>query len=481
MQTTFFFYDLETSGTSPKSDRIMQFAGQRTDMELNKIGEPLDILVKLTPEVLPSPYAVLVNRITPQQTIDEGYSEPELLKIFHEQISLPGTIFVGYNNIRFDDEFMRHTNYRNFYDAYEWHYQDGRSRWDLLDVARMMRALRWDGIVWPFDSKGNPSNRLELLTGANSINHQNAHNALADVEALIGLAKLMKQSQNKLFNYLLSVRSKDKVVGIISSGKPFVYSSGRYASDYEKTTIVSLISLPKNSYGDVVFDLRFDPQGLLELSEAEVAEALSYKKTGSENKKDLPIKFFKINKCPAVAPLAVVDQRAADRIKIDLSTVEQNNQKLDKYRGSIKALLSKVLARLEAESQQQSTLLISEFDVDEMLYDGFFGSGDKAKMKKVVALDKASIAEFEIKFEDDRLNNLFPIYKARNFPDKLDEREYLLWEKFRQNKLLGHKKASSLLESYFKQIEELKKSDQLSESDKFILEDLFLYGQSIMP
>jgi exodeoxyribonuclease I len=481
MKNTFVFYDLETSGTSPKQDRIMQFASQRTDMDLNKIGDPVNLLVKLTPEVLPSPYAILVNRISPQQTLDEGYSEPEFLKIFHQQVSLPGTIFVGYNNIRFDDEFMRYTNYRNFYDAYEWHYKNGRSRWDLLDVARMMRALRWDGMNWPVDSKGQPSNRLELLTSANAISHKDAHDALADVEALIEIARLMKKSQAKLFDFLLLNRSKEKVLSIVGGGKPFVYSSGRYASEHEKTTVVSLISLPGVFQGDIVFDLRHDPEEFLALSDSEIAGGLSYRRKNSEEKKDLPVKLFKANKCPAIAPLGVIDKKAAEKIKIDLNVIEQNRQKLEKSRQDIEVLLKKALKMLESENQKQSTMLISEFDVDEMLYDGFIGGADKSKMDKVTSLDKSTIAEFEIAFKDDRLNNLYPIYKARNYPDKLSPDEYLAWEKFRQYKLLNQKNAQSPLEKYFKQIEEIKSSTELSESNKFILEDLILYGQSIAP
>jgi exodeoxyribonuclease I len=221
----------------------------------------------------------------PRQTLEEGYSEAEFLKIFHEKVSLPGTIFVGYNNIRFDDEFMRHTNYRNFYDAYEWHYKDGRSRWDLLDVARMMRALRWEGMNWPVDSLGKPSNRLELLTAANSISHQDAHDALADVEALIELAKLMKKSQPKLFGFLLSHKSKGSILDIVGRGEPFVYSSGRYPSEHEKTTIVSLISFPRQLKGIVAFDLRHDPDELLALSENEILSGLSYKKRNSKERK----------------------------------------------------------------------------------------------------------------------------------------------------------------------------------------------------
>src|ERR1700741_3342223 len=163
MSTSFYFYDLETSGVNPREARIMQFAGQRIDMGLNPIGEPHNIIVRLTDDVVPDPDAILITGITPQQTITDGVTEAEFLKQFHEEVAVPGTIFVGFNTVRFDDEFMRYIQYRDFYDPYEWQYADGKSRWDLLDVVRMTRALRPEGIEWPVDSKGVATNRLETL------------------------------------------------------------------------------------------------------------------------------------------------------------------------------------------------------------------------------------------------------------------------------------------------------------------------------
>jgi exodeoxyribonuclease-1 len=145
MAASFFFYDLETSGISSRGARIMQFAGQRTNLELQPIGEPVNALIKLTPDVVPEPDAIMITGITPQLTMVDGYTEAEFLKFFYEEVVQPDTIFMGYNSVRFDDEFMRFLHYRNFYDAYEWQWVDGCSRWDLLDVVRMTRALRPDG------------------------------------------------------------------------------------------------------------------------------------------------------------------------------------------------------------------------------------------------------------------------------------------------------------------------------------------------
>ena len=263
MEQSFFFYDLETSGLNPREDRLMQFAGQRTDLELNPIGEPVNILVRLSEDALPSPMAISVTGITPQETLREGMSESEFCKFVSEEIFTPGTIAVGYNTVRFDDEFMRATFWRNFYDPYEWQWKDGRSRWDMLDVVRLTRALRPEGIEWPVNEKGAPTNRLELITALNGISHEHAHDALSDVYATIAVAKLIKEKQPKLFDYLLKMRNKNEVKKLINleNKKPVVYASGRYSSEFNKTTVVFPLTSSRNG-NILVFDLRYSLDGL---------------------------------------------------------------------------------------------------------------------------------------------------------------------------------------------------------------------------
>ena len=206
-EPTFFFYDLETSGLNAREDRIMQFAGQRTDLNLNKIGDPVNILVKMTDDTLPSPQAIMVTKITPQSTLADGLTEAEFCQYLTDEIFTENTCVVGYNSVRFDDEFMRHLFWRNFRDPYEWQWADGRSRWDLLDVVRLTRALRPEGINWPVVD-GKATNRLELLTKENGISHEHAHDALSDVEALISVTKLIKEKQPQLYDYLYKIRGK---------------------------------------------------------------------------------------------------------------------------------------------------------------------------------------------------------------------------------------------------------------------------------
>jgi exodeoxyribonuclease I len=474
MATSFYFYDLETSGVNPRDARVMQFAGQRTDMDLKPIGEPHNLLIRLSDDVVPEPEAILITGITPQQTIADGIREAEFLKLFHAEVAIPGTIFVGYNSVRFDDEFMRFMHYRNFYDPYEWQYTDNKSRWDLLDVVRMTRALRPEGIEWPVDSKGKPTNRLELITKVNNIDHVGAHDALSDVKAVIDVAKLIKQKQPDLFNYLLKMRDKKVIAELVEKGQPFIYSSGKYPSEFEKTTAVVSISKHPKRQGVLVYDLRHDPTPFIGMNSADMAEAWRWKKDDPSPR--LPVKTLQYNRCPAVAPMGVLNEESAKRLQLSTEVISENLAKLKQAN-----LTPTVLEALELlDKQQQTSFLQDEQEVDARLYEGFMNDRDKTNCRVVRAAGADELSSLDLSFKDDRLESLLPLYKARNFPGTMTDEERLAWEKFRERKLLAGKQ-NSRLARFFNRLAELAARKDLSSQDHYLLEELQLYGQSIMP
>lgn len=463
---TFFFYDLETSGLNARSSRVMQFAGIRTTLDLEPIGEPFNVLVRLSDDVLPDPYAVMVTGITPQQTLSDGISEREFCRMLIEEVFMPDTITVGFNNVRFDDEFIRHTLWRNFYDPYEWAWSDGRSRWDMLDVARMTRALRPEGITWPTDAEGKPVNKLELITHANGLDHAKAHDALSDVEALIAVARLIRNKQPKLFDYLLENRDKRKVAALVNleDPRPFVYASGRYGSAFDFTTVAFPIAPGIKPGGVLVYDLRVDPEKFKNTSPKALAEVMFATR---EQRKDpdyvtLPVKELSYNKCPAVAPLGVLDAAAQDRIKLALTTIESHVKKLD--------AMSDFGARIR-EAFEMREPYAPAADVEDKLYDGFINDKDKGRMAAVRAAGSNELADFHPDFADERLTELLLRYKARQFPESLSDDERTAWEEYRASKL------SQALPNYMKQLQSL----AVSGADTFLLEELQLWAESIVP
>ncbi len=451
MAQTFFFYDLETSGLNPRDDRIMQFAGIRTDLEFNQLGEPINLLVKLDEDTLPSPEAIMVTKITPQQTRLDGLSEREFCDFVSNEIFTPNTIAVGYNSVRFDDEFMRATFWRNFYDPYEWQWKDGRSRWDLLDVVRLTRALRPEGIEWPFRSDGAPTNRLELITKLNDIEHAHAHDALSDVEALISVTKLIHDKQPKLYQYLFTMRDKKQVMKLVSLDcpRPFVYACGEYPSEFNKASVVYPIAPGKNG-SILVYDLRHDVEKL------------------PKSETYFPVvKELAPNKCPAVAPMGVLDVEDGWRkIGLEKAAVEENLQKLLSH----PEFITQVKNRPEPEYTKS-------IDAENALYDGFLEDADRIRVETVRNADSTKLKNFHPPFRDKRLPEILLHYKGRNFPEIMTEQETVSWEKFRTERL--NRQAPGFLKA-LQNLQATGKTLRGDEADPYILEELSLWYQSLI-
>ena len=472
---SFYFYDLETSGVNARTSRIMQFGGIRTDEDF-AIQDEWMTHVALTDEVLPEPDAVFITEITPQMTQQDGLTEAEFLAEFSKRALKRNTTIVGFNTIRFDDEFMRYTLWRNYYDAYEWQWRDGRSRWDLLDVVRMMRALRPEGIEWPIED-GKPTNRLELLTKANNIDHGDAHDALADTRATLELAKLIRQKQPKLFDFLLEARKKEVVIEHISPKKPrpFVYTSGRYSSDYEKTTAaIVLAPHPTNSNGHLVYDLRVDPTQFADWTTQQIAQRafMSYRDRQESGLDEFPVKILQVNKAPAVAPLGVLDDTAQKRIKLSVADIESNLKKL----ASMENFAQRVYDAWNRDNNFRSAN-----DPDVQLYDGFLNDDDREHMRHVQKLSGSELKGLTPPFKDDRLKQMWPRYVARNFPNALSDDQRQDWEAYRARRLSEGVAGSLTLERYFRRLQQLAQRSGLTEQQQFLLEEMQLYGQSIAP
>ena len=469
MAQTFFFYDLETSGLNAREDRIMQFAGRRTSMDLTPIGESYNMLVALSDDTLPNPDALMVTGITPQKTVDEGYSEAQFARILNDEIFTPDTIVVGFNNVRFDDEFIRHLLWRNFYDPYEWCWKDGRSRWDMLDVVRMTRALRSEGISWPLDDAGEPTNRLELITRENGIAHKNAHDAMSDVDALIDVTKLIRNKQPQLFEYLLKMRDKKEVVKLVNvdDKKPFVYSSGRYDKEFAKTTVALPLAAGRNG-NVVVYDLRYDPTPFIDLSESELAHKVytSWQERQAEDFVKLPVKELQPNRCPAVAPLGVLAHGGGwAKISLDAETIAKHQKILLAHPEFAEKL------RTIFENKPEFT---RSPDPEAQLYDGFLNDRDRLRAEAVRNASERELADFHPNFADERLPGLLLHYKARNFPKTLSGDEREMWQTWRAARI------QTQLPKYMAALQRFAAS-VLDPDKEFIVQELQLWAESILP
>lgn len=431
---TIYWYDFESFGANARRDRPSQFAGIRTDEELNIIGEPLVIYCKPADDFLPDPMACLITGITPQQALDKGLAEVEFIAQIHQQFSEPDTCVAGYNSLRFDDEMTRQLLYRNFYDPYEREWRNGNSRWDIIDMLRLCAALRPDGIVWPKKEDGSNSFKLEQLSVANGIEHSDAHDALADVIATIEMAKLVKCKQPKLYDYIFQLRHKKKVMAQfdLASKKPLLHVSMMYPANVGCLALVMPICPhPENNNGIIVYDLRENPASWLELSIEEIRQRL-YTPADElpEDVRRIPLKTIHINRCPVVASASVLAPDQAKKFAIDLERCREHWQLIQ---------ADSELAHKLAEVFSQRDL-VAETDPDFMIYSGgFFNDGDKRRMQVVRASSPAQLANLNLPFTDQRLAEMLFRYRARNYPDSLNEEEAQQWQKYRRARLSNEK------------------------------------------
>ncbi|GKV77778.1 exodeoxyribonuclease I [Pectobacterium carotovorum subsp. carotovorum] len=469
-QPTFFIHDYETFGKHPARDRPAQFAGVRTDMDFNIIGEPLVIYCRPADDYLPEPEAVMITGITPQVALAKGVNEAEFARQIHDAFSVPGTCIMGYNNIRFDDEVSRNIFYRNFYDPYAYSWQNGNSRWDLLDALRACYALRPEGIVWPENDDGLPSFRLEHLTKANGISHEQAHDAMSDVYATIAMAKLFKQAQPKLFEYLFPLRNKNKISALIDipQMKPLVHVSGMFGAARSNTSwVVPLAWHPDNRNAVIMCDLAGDMTPLLELDSAALRERLYTRRDALEaDQSAVPLKLVHINKCPVLAPANTLRPEDAERLGLDRQRC-LDNLALLRSNASVREKVVELFA-------EAPTFTASD-DVDLRLYDGFFGDADRMAMKIIQETAPQNLPALDLTFADNRLEPLLFRYRARNFPGTLDDREQQRW--------LQHRRAVFTPERLQDYLSELSNLYQLHEDDKekmAQLKALYAYAQELV-
>ena len=472
---TFFWHDYETSGTDPQRDRPMQFAGIRTDADLNIIEDPVMIYARPADDMLPHPMACLITGITPQVALERGVSEAEFIAKIHAELAKPGTCGVGYNSIRFDDEVTRNTLYRNFYDPYAREWQNGCSRWDIIDMLRLTRALRPDGIVWPTYEDGTPSLRLEDLTKANGIDHGSAHDALSDVYATIAMAKLVKERQPKLFDYVIRHRSKSSIQKLIDpqSMKPVLHVSSRYPVEQGNMAVVAPITVhPTNKNATIVWDLRHDPAPLFELTAEQIKHNLYLPRDQrNEQTPKLALKLLHSNRCPIVAPANMLRGDEPAKFAIDG----------DQCRAHLALLRNEpnLREKLMAVYQEDRDLIP---DPDLQIYSGgFFSNEDKKLIDRVREADEESLYELQLPFQDPRLEEMLLRYKARNFPETLTDEEQLSWEEFRAQKLLKGSGGYLTFETLYSELNRIAELPETSADQRAILEDIALYAESISP
>jgi exodeoxyribonuclease-1 len=476
---TFYWHDYETWGSDPARDRPCQFAGLRTDLDLNPIGDPLILFARPADDLLPQPDACLVTGITPQQALAAGVAEWDFAAAIRHELAQPGTCGVGYNSIRFDDEITRHLFYRNLIDPYAHAWQHGNSRWDLIDTLRLAHALRPDGIHWPEREPGVASFRLEDLTAANGIAHDGAHDALADVHATLALARLLKTAQPRLFDYALTLRDQRRVRAMVDRGEPLLHVSARYPAESGCIAPVAIVAPhPTNPKAVIAVDLRTNPSALLDL-DADAIRARVFKRADElpDGVERLPLKGIRLNAAPVLAPMATLTSEGAERWRIDPPTVERHARQLASAGAELSTKIAEVW-RGEGDRAEPD-------DPELMLYGGpFFSDADRRRMDELRARDPAALAQ-ETRFDDRRLPTLLFRLRGRNWPETLTEEEREDWDAWRLERLTDPESAagqtaSITVDDYQQRLAELRAESASAPDRLALLDALEAWADKIM-
>jgi len=449
-EITLLWHDYETWGANPRQDRPAQFAALRTNTELEEIGEPIMLYCRPGDDFLPHPEAAMLTGISPQETAAQGLNEASFFRKINAVFSQPGTCGVGYNSIRFDDEVTRFGFYRNFIDPYAREWQNGNSRWDIIDLMRMAYALRPEDINWPHREDGRVSFKLEALTAANGIEHHGAHDALADVRATIALARLIKERKPRLYAYFFNLRSKyeaARMLDVREHGVVF-HISGMYPAEQGcLAPVIPLLQHPRNKNELIVYDLRKNPQEFLGMTVDEM-EVNLYTPTKElpEGVERIGLKGVHLNKTPALAPINTLSPELARQWQIDWQQVDQHARLL-REKNSLGSWLTELYLRVPETEP---------LDVDTALYGDFISRNDRRICDILLQKSPEQLAEWTPDFEDNRLRTLYFRYRARNWPESLSEKEREQWRQFCEARLLSGEFGNQLtLEKYQDILEEM--------------------------
>ena len=476
MTTTFLFYDLETFGADPRRTRIAQFAAIRTDAELNEIEEPVSFFVKPADDLLPAPIATLITGIAPQDALRDGVNEAAAFARINDEMARPGTCSAGYNSLRFDDEFVRHGLYRDFYDPYEREWRGGNSRWDLLDALRLMHALRPEGIAWRArEDGGGTSFKLEHLAEDNGLRIGDAHEALSDVRATIGLARLFRKAQPRLWDYALKLRDKRFAGALLDTTamSPLLHVSQRYpASRMSAAPVVPLARHPRIDNRVIVFDLASDPESLLDLDAETILSRMYLRREQlGEGEGRVALKEVRLNKCPALVAWDHLRDADFERLGIDPAEAEARAARLRAVGPALAEKLRKVYA---AEREREPG------DVDAALYDGFIDDGDRRLFPQLRSTPPEALGLENFAFRDPRLPELLFRYRARNWPATLSAGERARWDAYRRERLLADSGLSeSTLPAFFAEIETLRGEHAGNDAKLALLGRLETWGRDI--
>ncbi|WP_316228268.1 exonuclease domain-containing protein [Bradyrhizobium sp. SZCCHNR1039] len=416
----FIFYDVETTGTAATFDQILQLAAIRTDDALN-VTDSLNIRCRLLPYVVPSPEALLVTGVTASDLGSAPFSHFEMMRQIHTKMaewSAEGAIFVGWNSMRFDEGMLRQGYYQSLLPIYQTN-TNGNGRADMMRMAQVASACMPSCLAIPRDSKGKCVFKLGGIAEANGVQLDNAHEAMSDAAAVLGIARLVKQSTPKLWDAMVTNARKAAALKLIKNHSHLVLSETYWGAPY--TFIVApVVANAANANEWALFDLQFDPEPLLNANDADLLDAIDGK-----TKK---IRRVSVNSQPALLPLefAPVEIRGG-RLSI---TTYQARAKAVLEHTEFRRRIGFLLSERYADEQPSSY-------VEENIYASFATSADEIRMHNFQRSEWSDRKAIIKSLGDERFREFGRRILACERSDLLTEREAQQWRGWCRDRLLS--------------------------------------------
>lgn len=294
---SFVFYDTETSGTSTDFDQILQFAAIKTDADLREIDR-IEMRCRLLPHVVPHPAALKVTGMSIARVTDATLPcHYEMMRAVRSKLlEWSPAIFIGYNSMNFDELLLRQALFRTLHEPYLTN-TSGNCRADVLPLVQAASQFVPECIRVPRGENEKAVFKLDQLAPLNGFSHENAHDALADVEATIHIARRVRDRAPDCWRRFIQFSSKAGVNGFIAQESAFVVTEFYFNRPYH-FVVAPLGSDPDNAAAHLCLDLRHDLDWVASLGDRDMVAWV--------NTSPKPVRKVKTNAAPSLAPIGAV-------------------------------------------------------------------------------------------------------------------------------------------------------------------------------
>ncbi len=384
---SFIFFDTETTGLNAAFDQIVQFAAIKTDNELNETDR-FELRSRIDPNVVPDVQAMLANGLSIEALTDQNLSTHyQMIRDLNARlVSWSPAIFLGYNSIRFDEEFLRHALYRTLHSPYLTSLH-GNARNDVMSLALACSASGDNALRVPLKDSGDPSFRLHDLSAANGISILNAHDALSDTQATLELCRLVKDLNPELWRRFVRFSNKASVADFVASDEPFLLTES-FANKAYHIPVVFVAIEPDRPNNMLCCSLTELPGDLASMSDEQLAAKLK--------SLPCPIRRVRTNAGPTMMPL----WEAPEELFGGLSCEDLEDRATQIVEDeSLKARLTDIFCEARSEYPEPT-------HVEEMLYTKFSSWNDATLCNRFHAAPWGERPRTAQGFEDDRLKEL---------------------------------------------------------------------------